>query len=311
MNKIKKRHPLLLKIRTKKHLALRLGIELTRLEGVAKYLALHYNPTRVRKKRDGNSFREIDAPRPLLKKIQRRIHVQLLVPLWLPDVIHGYRAKRSIVTAAQPHAGRLFLWIADIRHFYPSISFKKIYRMFSDLGCSPDVARLLTILTTRDHRLPQGAPTSPALANLYLRSTGVARRLIRLCKKHGLSITFFGDDVIVSRDTPFNGLQPLLEEIITSSGLRLNREKTRILDPDSERSVLGIITNSHGHALNVTRGYRRRVRSAIYLYRRYGPASLVARGITTKDPRKFLVGKIGFAIQANAQNKDLLRQLEA
>jgi RNA-directed DNA polymerase len=310
VNILRKHHPRQLNIQTKEHLALRLGVDLATLEGVARYLPLHYNPTRVREKKDGKSFREIDAPRYLLKTIQRKIHVKLLAPLWLPDVIHGYRSNRSIVTAMRPHAGRLFMWLADIRQFYPSISSDRIYRMFCALGCSPDVARLLTILTTRDHHLPQGAPTSPALANLHLRLSGVARRLIGLSKTHGLTLTFFGDDVIVSRDIPFKGLRYQLEEIITSSGLRLNPKKTTaVLGPDVKHSALGLITNSDGCAVNVSRGYRRTLRSAIYLYRRFGPTSLLDRGFTSKDPKRFLIGKIAFAIQVNPENRDLLDQL--
>jgi hypothetical protein len=305
------RHPLYLNIRTLDHLALRLGVRLNVLEEVAKYVPLHYNPTRANEKKDKTSFREIDAPKPLLKKIQRQIHVKLLAPMWLPDIVHGYRARHSVVTAGRPHAGRLFFWAADIRRFYPSISSKQVYRMYHRVGCSPDVAHLLTVLTTRDHHLPQGAPTSPALANLFVRLSGIARRLQGLARKHELSVTIFGDDIIVSSNNPFVGLQDHLEEVITSSGLRLNPEKTGdVVGPNKEHATLGIITNAGGHALDVPRSYRRQLRSLLYLYRRYGPPSLKARGITAKDPRKFLAGKIAFAAQVNPRHRELFRELE-
>jgi len=84
-----------LNIRRKNHLARRLGIDLKKLETVARYVRLHYNPTQVREKKDKTSVREIDAPKPLLKGIQRQIHWELLAPLWLPDSIHAYRTGRS------------------------------------------------------------------------------------------------------------------------------------------------------------------------------------------------------------------------
>src|SRR6266498_92801 len=162
-----------LNLRSLQHLALRLNLPLHLLESVAEFLHLHYDQPRSYPKKDGSTGRRIDAPRQLLKRIQRRLNECLLDHLWLPDSIHAYRRGRSIRTASLPHAGHPFLLVADIREFYPSISYRRVYRMFVTLGCIPDVARLLTRLTTRAHRLPQGAPTSPALANLYIRLSGL------------------------------------------------------------------------------------------------------------------------------------------
>jgi hypothetical protein len=75
----------------------------------------HYNPTKLRPKKLGGKPREIDAPLARLKHIQRRINSVLLTDLWLPDSVHAYRQRRSIKTAAEPHKGRPFLWVADIR----------------------------------------------------------------------------------------------------------------------------------------------------------------------------------------------------
>jgi RNA-directed DNA polymerase len=98
--------------------------------------------------------------------------------------------------------------------------------MFGQLGCTPDVARLLTMLTTHQHCLPQGAPTSPALANLYLRLSGAASRLLVLVERHDLRMTFFGDDILISGDRTLMGLTAHFAEIVESRGLRLNRNKT-------------------------------------------------------------------------------------
>src|SRR5262245_11779525 len=107
-NQSSPRTPEFLKLRSPKHLAQRLGFPLSVLEEVAYYTDLHYNPTWVQPKRDGISLREIDAPKPLLKRIQRQIHVELFAPLWLPDFIHGYRARHSVLSATANHAGQIF-----------------------------------------------------------------------------------------------------------------------------------------------------------------------------------------------------------
>src|SRR6266849_1736351 len=181
----------LLNIRTLRHLSRRLNLELEVLQGVAESIVFQYVEARIRKK-DGESLRTINAPGERLMRIQRSINENLLAQLWLPHSIHGSRTGRSVVTAIAPHRGRPFWWRADIKDFYPSISASRVYKMFIALGCAPDVSHLLTRLTTYDHRLPQGAPTSPALANLYLRFSRVAQRLEGLAKANNLRVTLYG-----------------------------------------------------------------------------------------------------------------------
>lgn len=166
----------------------------------------------------GGGTRTIEPPRHLLKHVQRQIHATLLARLWLPDEIHAYRPRRSVQTAIEPHLRKPFLWVADIRNFYPSISAVRVYKMFCQLGCTPEISKLLTRLTTHRHRLPQGAPTSPTLANLYLHFSGLASRLSGLAKQHGLDLTYFGDDILVSSNSPFMHLAPHLAKIIKQSG---------------------------------------------------------------------------------------------
>jgi RNA-directed DNA polymerase len=182
--------------------------------------------------------------------------------------------------------------------------------MFVQLGCSPDVSRLLTRLTTRKHCLPQGTPTSPALANLFLRLSGTAARLEGLCRKHHLSMTFFGDDVLISGEAPFSGLTDHFERILEEAGLRLNRRKTGpVAGPDAKHQALGLVMNSVAGQINVPRSYRRRVRAILRLCQRRGPSALTRCGITTKDPRAFVAGMIAFAAYINPENAALKAEM--
>jgi RNA-directed DNA polymerase len=244
-------------------------------------------------------------------RIQRSVNENLLADLWLPDCIHGSRTGRSVVTATAPHRGRPFFWRADLKDFYPSISSKRVYEMFIALGCAPDVARLLTRLTTYDHRLPQGAPTSSALANLYLRCSRVAQRLEGLAEAHRLQVSLYGDDIVITSDEPFMGLQAHIRGIIESCGLRLHPIKTqaKVIGPDAEHAALGVITNSRGHEVDVPRSYRRRLRTLLRLCQRNGPGILVRKRIT-RDPRAFLAGKIAYATHINPRHRSLLSELD-
>jgi hypothetical protein len=298
-----------LDIKTLHHLAYRLATPLDILLRTAEYAALHYRESRYVPKKRGSARRTIDAPDPHLKEIQRRIYRRLLAEVWLPDTLHAYRKERSVVTAMTPHRGPRFWWQTDIAAFYPSIRSYNVREIFLSLGCSPHVARVLTKLTTLHHRLPQGAPTSPALANLYLRCFRVADRLEGLARKHGLRVTLFGDDIIVSGERPFMGLRSHIEDVITSTGLRLKPDKTTaVVGPDARHQALGIVANARGCELDASRAYRRHVRSLLRLCRRFGLGVLTARGLTT-EPAAFLRGKIGFAVFVNDDNRALFREL--
>jgi RNA-directed DNA polymerase len=296
----------LLNIRTPKHLALRLDRPLELLKTLAHYRGAQYR-TRSVPKSDGVKDRRISPPSVALKNVQRRIDDLLLKSLCLPDIVHGYRRRRSIVTAATPHQGERFLLVMDIRDFFPSIGHRQVYEMYRRLGCSPNVAKLLTELTTNDHCLPQGAPTSSSLANLYIRMSGMANRLSRLAAQHDLRITIFGDDILLSGERPFRGLESHVASIIQSCGLAVNQEKSRARRPGEKQQVLGIVVNSNGSDLNVPYSYRRRLRSLIRLYRRRGPSSLATGG---RDPIAYLKGKTAFAVFVNPSNRVLYAELE-
>src|SRR6266545_642028 len=249
-----------LNIRSLDHLALRLGVPLKVLEQLARHAVWHYSPTQFRPKKSGGKPRGIDAPRRRLKHVQRQINSALLKDLWLPDSVHAYRARHSIRTAATPHRARPFLWIADIRQFYPSISHEKVYSMFLRLGCISNVARLLTQLTTYSCRLPQGAPTSPSLANLYLRMSRIATRLEGLAARHHLRVTFFGDDILISSECSFRRLTVHLTQVIECCGLRLHPTKTLpMVGAGGKHEAIGLVMNSRGEDVDVPRSYRRRL----------------------------------------------------
>jgi RNA-directed DNA polymerase len=299
-----------LNIRTLPHLSRRLNVRLEILEGLSESIVFQYGDIRIPKK-DGKSYRTINAPRERLIGVQSSINENLLAGLWLPESIHGSRTGRSTVTATAAHRGRPFWWQADIKDFYPSISANRVYDIFIALGCAPDVARLLTRLTTYDHRVPQGAPTSSSLANLYLRFSRVAQRLEGLARTHGLQVTFYGDDILVSGDEPFMGLQAHMRRIIESCGLRLHPVKTqeKVVGPDAKHAALGLVTNSRGQEIDVPKSYRRRVRTLLRLCQRYGPGILVRKRIT-RNPRAFLLGKISYAIHINPRHRRLLADLD-
>ena len=151
----------------------------------------HYHYS-IRPKRSGG-VRLIEMPKPRLKELQRRILSGILDRIPVHAAVHGFVKGRSIVSFAAPHAGKAVLLRLDLQDFFPGFPAARVQALFRTLGYPEGVAdRLGGICTNavgrdvwsgrpveiaarewqeartlyaRPH-LPQGAPTSPALANL-------------------------------------------------------------------------------------------------------------------------------------------------
>lgn len=114
-------------------------------------------------------LRPITNPCEELKCVQRNIRELLLLPVPLSPIVYSDVPGRSATLNAEQHLNRANVASVDIRSCYPSMTNAMVFRVFrGTLGLGDRVAHLLTRLTTLDGHLPQGAPTSGALANLIL-----------------------------------------------------------------------------------------------------------------------------------------------
>ena len=159
-----------------------------------------------------------------LKVIQSRIKDKLLVPIKLPDIVHGGVKKCSNVTNAKPHQGNKYIFTTDLQEFYPSITSKRVY----DILCrfySPHYSHWLTKLTTWKHELPQGTPTSTHIANIVFLDTDI--KLIKLCNANNITYTRYVDDLSFSSQQDFKHLLNEILSIITSSNFKISYRKTQ------------------------------------------------------------------------------------
>ena len=164
-----------------------------------------------------------------LRNYQKLLYRNVLLPKLRPSKhSHGGVVGRSILTNVKPHIGHRYLFSTDISSFYPSIHHSRVYKLFvNPLGCSPDVARLCTRLTTFNHHLALGLITSPILANQLLEPIDV--RIGSLCDRNGLAYTRFVDDISLSApfDLGKSGFARLVERILNQAGFEINRKKHR------------------------------------------------------------------------------------
>lgn len=159
-----------------------------------------------------------------LKIVQKKICGLLNSKITPVPYAFGSTKGRSCVMNARFHQGNKYIFQTDLRGFFPSIPRKEVYRMFVRFGFSPDVASILTRLTTYKGHIPQGAPTSSLVANLVFTKTG--NILADYCKQHGLKFSTYVDDMTISGPSDFQELIPEILDIIRHDGYTISHTKT-------------------------------------------------------------------------------------
>jgi len=201
---------------------------------------LHYKIYTIPKATGGT--RQIEAPRRYLKLIQRWININILATCSLPNVATGFVKGQSIFTNAIPHIQNKNLMVIDLKNFFPTVSRKQVYQIFKSLGYPQRVNNLMTGLCTYKSRLPQGAPTSPTLANIAFKSVDL--QLLELAKSWGCTYTRYADDIAFSGNICFTHYKLLqITSIIKKSGFVVNMKKTRIVGDGARQMLAGLVIN--------------------------------------------------------------------
>jgi RNA-directed DNA polymerase len=195
--------------------------------------------------KSGRGYRQIEAPRRFLKLIQRWIYDYILSQVPVTSVVHGFIPHRDIFSNAQPHLASKNIMVIDIKDFFPSIKKKRVKIVFKELGFPLKVTNRLTGLCTLEGRLPQGAPTSPALANIIFSPVDV--ELINIAKEWECEYTRYADDLIFSGNMKFTKIDMLrIKKLIKESGFQINTRKSRIIGSGSRQIVAGLVVNQKG-----------------------------------------------------------------
>jgi RNA-directed DNA polymerase len=171
-----------------------LGVNPKLITAMARFPERNYREFAIRKKTGGE--RTILAPRVFLKTIQRYILGSILETRPLPPHVNGFARGRSIVTNGKVHQAAPYLLNVDIKDFFDSVHEGAVLRLFLNFGFGEHVAKTLAGLCTYQGRLPQGAPTSPYLANLAF---GPADdEILELCAENNLTYSRYADDLTFS-----------------------------------------------------------------------------------------------------------------
>ncbi len=219
----------------------------------------HYREFRIGKR--GGGERLISAPRVFLKVVQYWILDYLLAPIPVDSHCHAYRRGASIVTNASGHVRKRFVANADIKNFFPSIGTAAIAHLLRGLGFGVQTSRAVSRIATLNGGLPQGAPTSPTLSNLFLAKFDKA--VAKSCQGRGLTYSRYADDITISgadRDKLLAVLR-IVASRLAKMGLFLNEDKTRIASQNGQQKVTGVVVNAKAQP---PRKLRRKVRAMFH-----------------------------------------------
>lgn len=233
-------------------------------------------------------IRVIHEPCPALKKIQEYILNMILNPAadMLLPCAHGCVPGRSTVTNARPHVGATLWAHMDIKDFFPSISTQRVYGLFLNVfKYEKDLAWLLAHLTTYQGRLPQGAPTSPMIANFI--AFMLDCDLTNFCKRWGVAYTRYVDDLTFSirRYVSRRRIGRFLTHVrrtVSSNGFRVNPEKTSVISKKNRKCVTGVVVNTH---VSCPKSFRKNLRAALHKH---------GKGDPTSDPWTVIEGRLAY-----------------
>lgn len=281
------------------HLAGLLGRTNGYLASVVNSPKNHYRTFTIPKKSGG--IRKIEAPYPALKECQSWIYVNILSKVKLHRDVHGFRPRRSIITNATRHIGCKELLNVDIKDFFPSISIRRVIKVFVDLGYSGHVSFFLASICCVNNRLSQGAPTSPVLSNIVAKGLDV--RLSRLASSNKLSYSRYADDISFSGDRVPHWIIDPVTKIISDCGFVLNEAKTRLANKKANRRIVtGIDVKEDG--LSLPRPYRRSLRQDLHYIEEHGLQGHLARK-RIRDPEYLnrLIGRLNYWKQIEPESE--------
>ncbi len=281
-------------------------------------------------KRSGG-WRLLEVPAPYLMPLQRRLLGALLNQVPVHEAAHGFMPGGSVVQHAQAHLGQAVVLKFDLRDFFSTVRAARVHALFTTLGYPDGVARALTALCTtatpepvlqrwheqgslswqqrqrlRDPHLPQGAPTSPALANLCAFKLDL--RLAGLATSLGARYTRYADDLVLSGPAHLRRATPRIAAwvamLAADEGFVLNQRKTRCLSAARQQTVCNMVVNQR---LNVPRCEFDVLKATLHQCVLHGPHSQNRAGHA--DWQAHLRGRVGWVAQLNPNKALRLQRL--
>lgn len=240
-----------------------------------------YRIFKIKKKSGG--FRQIEAPNDELKASQRQLLQAMKGQHYISPFCHSFRSAKNVVTNAKGHLGAEYVLHIDASNFFPSITWRSFWAWVGYRGkrgqgfpVKAELERAFCQFDGDDEpRLPQGAPTSPWISNLYLSKfdTMMARYLSYLSVKiidqkpsdvSEYNYSRYADDITISgpsKERLWAIFFMMEKKLQNRYKITLNRRKTRMMGPGQRKMVCGIVVNVHTQP---KRRWRKNLRAEIH-----------------------------------------------
>lgn len=227
--------------------------------------------------------RLIEPPHFELKLIQKRIKT-LLGKIEVPNNVFSGIKGRSYADNANVHKGSHLrnLFKIDLTAFFPSISRETVYEFFyKDLCCAPDVAEILTNLTTIDltksksrnptevyeflekkkvkcrNHLISGAPTSQIMS--YLVNHKMFDEMQALASNSNITMSIYVDDVTFSSEYRISKrFKNSIFNVIQKYNYQVSNKKVKSYSKLYPKLVTGVIIDAAGN-LTIKNSLRRKI----------------------------------------------------
>jgi len=264
--------------------------------------------------------------------VQRQILKGILDPIPPHPAAHGFRRGRSCLSHARIHCDREMVLRMDLSSFFTQVSARRVHGLFTTLGYPPPVASLLTGLCTNrvpndvlrgglgeaprldwhqrqalhHPHLPQGAPSSPALANLALYRLDV--RLSRAAAALEASYSRYADDLAFSGNGAFARRAQAFHQLVCRAALEegfpVETRKSRLMRRGNRQQLTGLTVNRHP---NLRRQDYDRLKAILFNCVKLGPAA--QNRSQHPDFRAHLRGRVAHLETINPTRGGKLREL--
>lgn len=282
--------------------------------------------------RPGRVPRLLEVPEKRLRRAQRTLLEGVLGLIPANDAAHGFIPGRSAITGAARHVDSEVVVCLDLTTFFARVSAGRIYGTLRQSGFSEPVAHTITGVCTNavpprvlaampqgglpEERfalrqalaaphLPQGAPSSPMLANLAIRRldsrlTGWAAGVGAVYTRYADDLAFSGGELLAKRPDAFlRGARRIVED----EGHSVNAAKTRVRRRGVRQTVTGIVVNDR---TNVSRADFDRLKATIHNCVVHGPGAQNRSHVG--DFRAHLLGRISWVESVNPDRGRKLRE---
>lgn len=240
-------------------------------------------------------------PLPNLKEAQIWILHHILYNQKVHSFAKAYVPGKKLKENGKFHTKKKIVVTLDVKDFFLSITKHNIKTVFRSFGYAEKLSDLLAKLCCLKGSLPQGAPTSPYLSNLYLREFD--NKVMTYCSENKIIYTRYADDMTFSGDDfDVNNLISYIKTTLREYGLELNSRKTKVMHDYDSQIVTGMVVNQK---VRLPKKERMNLRLEMYYVIKNGiQEHLKHIECTKRNYLRNLMGRVMYALYLEPENPD-------